>query len=256
MKKKEAGEPKPWSSDPIFQKTYFCNVNREDDKVTKWIREFYSPYVDDPMFEYNIIFSRFINWPETLEHVGYKKKHIAEELEDILHYLAADGRKVWGSAYVITTHGMKMDKAHYLAHYVLGAVAQRLESLRAVCRGTSLATAAAELQRIDGIGSFLSAQVVADLKNTDNHPLQEAEDWWSFVQPGPGSLRGCEWFHNTTVTPASFPEYFRQIREFVEGYELPTALCNQDLQNCLCEFDKYMRVRNRTGRSKRKYNGW
>ena len=30
--------PKPWSDDPIFQSTYFCNVRREDDKVTRWIR--------------------------------------------------------------------------------------------------------------------------------------------------------------------------------------------------------------------------
>jgi len=37
--KKEAGESPPWSSNPVMQVTYFCNVNREDDKVTKWIRD-------------------------------------------------------------------------------------------------------------------------------------------------------------------------------------------------------------------------
>ena len=33
--KKEAGEPKPWTSDPILQQYRFCNVRRMDDKVSK-----------------------------------------------------------------------------------------------------------------------------------------------------------------------------------------------------------------------------
>jgi hypothetical protein len=69
-KKKEAGEPKPWSDDPVFRTTYFCNVRREDDKVTKFIRQMYSPYVAHPLFVHNIILSRFLNWPPTLEEVG------------------------------------------------------------------------------------------------------------------------------------------------------------------------------------------
>ena len=38
---KEGGLPPPWSIDPVFQNTYFCNVDREHDKVTRWIREQY-----------------------------------------------------------------------------------------------------------------------------------------------------------------------------------------------------------------------
>jgi len=37
--RKERGDPKPWSEDPVFQQTYFCNVNREYDRVTKFIRK-------------------------------------------------------------------------------------------------------------------------------------------------------------------------------------------------------------------------
>jgi hypothetical protein len=44
---KEMGLPKPWSIDPVFQVTYFCNVNREHDKVTRWIRENYDHRVKE-----------------------------------------------------------------------------------------------------------------------------------------------------------------------------------------------------------------
>src|ERR1700756_4233672 len=68
---KEAVQPKPWTDDKVFQNTYFCNVRREDDRVTKFIRKMYSPYVNDPMFEVNIVFSRLINRIESLEKMGF-----------------------------------------------------------------------------------------------------------------------------------------------------------------------------------------
>ena len=34
LKKREAGQSKPWTEDKVLQSEYFCNVNREDDKVT------------------------------------------------------------------------------------------------------------------------------------------------------------------------------------------------------------------------------
>jgi len=130
-----------------------------------------------------------------------------------------------------------------------------------VLRGPSCAAAAQALQGIEGIGSFLSAQIVADLKNTPEHPLFSAVDKHTFVQHGPGSLRGASWFHYGCaegVTPANWPEKFAEIRKYVDA-NWPSIVVppidNQDLQNCLCEFDKYMRVSSGAGRSKRRYNG-
>lgn len=256
--KKEANEPKPWSSDPVFQRTYFCNVRRENDTVTKFIRQMYNPFVDHPMFEYNIIFSRFINFPNTLAMVSFMEKHDVEGLESLLTELSGYG-KIWGNAYVITTHGIKMPKVRYLCENVLGGVFRALEGLRPVLRGRSLAAAAKALEAIDGIGPFLAGQIVADLKNTPGHPLEQAEDWWTFAIHGPGSLRGASWFFYDQaegISPGQFPQAIERIRAFIDSRELAMDLfCNQDLQNCLCEFDKYMRVKEGTGRSKRGYNG-
>lgn len=262
--KKEAGDVAPWSDDPVFQTTYFCNVHREDDKVTRFIRQMYSRHVGHPLFEYNMVAARFLNWPKTLEGVGYIEEHDPDGLYDYLKQTADAGFQIWGGAYVITTHGQKMEKAKYLTHQVLEDVHKRIESVRVACRGVGqgarCATASAKLQEIDGIGSFLAAQVVADLKNTPGHPLQTAVDWWSFVEPGPGSMRGIDWIcfeAETKTTPRNFHSRFMLIRAWVDAHwpaDIP-KISNQDLQNCLCEFDKYCRVATATGRSKRKYNG-
>lgn len=265
LTKKRAGLPAPWSDDPVFQTTYFCNIRREDDKVTKWIRNYYTPYADHVLFEYNILLARFLNRIETLAGVQYVHSHDPAELERYLAGVADAGFTIWGAAYVITTHGIKMPKLEYLTRRVLPSAYKALSNYRTTVPLHRLGATAQVLQQIEGVGSFLSAQIVADLKNTKGHPLEHAEDWWTFVQPGPGSLRGASWFHyghvydHPAVTVSNFAEKFKVIREYYEvewqkDKSVP-YLCNQDLQNCLCEFDKYMRVRNGTGRSKRRYNG-
>lgn len=257
--RKEAGRDKPWSADSVFQKTYFCNVHREDDKVTRWIRSFYSRHVDSPMFEYNILFSRFINRPETLGVIGFLEDHNSDELLLRLEALAATG-KVWGNAYVITTHGLRMGKAQYLCDNVLGAAYKALSRPEHASRGGSCTLAAESLQEIEGVGTFLSGQIVADLKNTLRHPLNTAFDRDFFVTPGPGSLRGLSWIFNggpTGVTETNFDHYFNNLRAWVDLHWPADVrpVDNQDLQNCLCEFDKYCRVTTGTGRSKRNYDG-
>lgn len=263
MLRKDLGLPKPWSNDVVFQCTYFCNVRREDDTVTRFIRKFYSPLVNSPWFEYNIIFSRFINWPPTLEQINFITSHSPSWLENVLANIAKRG-KIWGGAYVITTHGIPMGKAAYLCHNVLAGAAQALQgpllqALRPV--GAASCNAAHKaLQRLEGLGSFLAAQVVADLKNTPGHPLYEAFDKKTFVAHGPGSIRGLAWFWDgASVTPTNFGKYFGACRNWVDENWNQTLMGdpidNQDLQNSLCEFDKYCRVSTGVGRSKRNYPG-
>lgn len=257
--KKEAGVAAPWSTDPVFQTTYFCNVHRENDRVTRWIRNFYSPEVAHPMFEYNIILARLLNRPTSLAALGYQREHAPAGVVATLEGLVARGDVIWGSAYIITTHGQRMGKLAYLAQ-VLSDAHRRLESLRSATRGRSCIQAYTALRGVPGLGSFLAGQVVADLKNTPHHPLAEAHDFKEFVVPGPGSLRGASWFHYgqpDRVTPARFPEAFAAIRHYVDEHwpETVPPVHNQDLQNCLCEYDKYVRVKTGSGRSKRGYNG-
>ena len=243
--KKEAGEPKPWSDDEVFQRTYFCNVHREDDRVTKWIRENYTPEFFGESYEIAIVAARLFNWPPTLEAI---KKYLYPDWSQLLYRTLIDKQdrkeKIWGGAYLITTHGRKMSKLDYCVETLQTA----LNYLPLI--GGNLETCYYELRQIDGIGSFLAAQIVADLKNTDEHPLAKAEDWYIFCAPGPGSLRGLAWYFDSKVTEANFHWCIKTTAREIEWKD-----CMQDLQNCMCEFDKYCRVLTGSGRSKRNYPG-
>lgn len=251
---KEAGEPKPWSSDSIFQRTYFCNIRREDDRVTKWIRQNWSPEkLGWEDYEYAMVLARFLNWPETLEKITY----CLNDPQTIWGVLEAQTGKIWGNAYVVTTHGLKMSKIEYLCDRVLPAAYEALGAgrWRGAYQGTptQLAQRHGQLMQLEGLASFMAAQVVADLKNTPYHPLAEAEDWLTWAAPGPGSMRGLEWFFGEKVPESKFMPYLTHVREYLRKYDID--LHAQDVQNCLCEYDKYMRVMNGTGRSKRNYPG-
>ncbi len=244
--RKEASAPKPWSDDPIFHHVYFCNVHREDDRVTKWIRETYNPWCDDAMFVPNIMLARLVNKIESLDYFGYMKDGFYEpgfrKAESMLS-------PFWGSAYVVTTHGRRMKKVDYAVEIMEAAFNHPPD----LSRCPHLFLAHEKIMDYEGFASFMAAQVVADLKNTPGHALADAPDWWTWSAPGPGSLRGLGWVYGHRVTHTSYNHYIKLLWINI-GDHVP-EMSMQDLQNCLCEFDKYCRVQSGTGRSKRRYNG-
>jgi hypothetical protein len=69
---KESGADFPWSEDEILTKYSFCNVFRELDTVTKWVRQNWcTPYMDHPNVPFAMAVARQINWPSTLEEIGF-----------------------------------------------------------------------------------------------------------------------------------------------------------------------------------------
>ena len=255
---KSLAAPPPWSKDPVMQKVYFCNIRREDDKVTKFVRETYAN-ADNPVpfAGQNMMLARMVNKPASLRNLGWPwgaKFHKAK-WEECMSPMG-----VWGNAYIVSTNGRESCKWEYVGG-LLAAAWQRNDITSGA---TTLAEAHGALMAINGLGTFMSAQIVADLKNTVGHPLTNAEDWWTWCAHGPGSLRGLYWVNEDKpaslkekCTPTEFRHSMPHLLEYINEKLgcVVGKLHAQDLQNCLCEFDKYMRVKNGTGRSKRKYNG-
>lgn len=263
--RREQGLAKPWSGDPIFQTVRFCNVHREDDAVTKWMRENWSD-LKSPAWWF--VLGRMLNYVPTLEDiVSYgvtADTDRSEEwlptidgLRDGLKLKRDDGDKIFTSAYTISTCGKKMDKIDY----VMGVV-QEVKDFEAAQRMShrSCIDTWSDLTRIDGLGSFLAAQVVADMKNTEGHPLARAEDFWTFSASGPGSLRGLSWYffgEPDGVTAGGYHTALKACRAEVDPLipEYIPRISDQDFQNCLCEFSKYMKVKHTGGHARNRFEG-
>lgn len=256
QKKDILKNPKPWSDDPTFQSVYFCNADREHDKVTMWIRERYQHRLDHAPYPVpsipNMIMARLVNKPESLDALGWPWSRFHKD--KWMEVMSQKG--AWGGAYIVSTNGRAMPKHEYIAG-LLEVAWQHFDAPTLASIPPTLSGHHKAIQRLQGMGSFMAAQVVADLKNTKGHPLANASDWHEWASHGPGSLRGLEWFHGHRVTPSNFMEALVSARQWCYTVDtgLVAHLCNQNLQNCFCEFDKYMRVSTGAGRSKRKYHG-
>ncbi len=237
--RREAGMAPPWTADPDMATVRYCNVRREDDKVTRWIRN-NLVYSGPSVPVWVVVLARMVNRIKTLELIEpYVARDDLDAVKKALKIFRDPG-PIWGNAYTISTCGKSMDKVDYVVDWVVAEVAQR--DFSGIC---TLDAMYKKLMTVDGLGSFLAAQVVADLKNTPRHPLATAPDWHTFAAPGPGSLRGLVAYFGHPVTPSNFAASLslvaQQVKPLVAGYI--GAIHAQDMQNCMCEFSKYIRVR-------------
>lgn len=251
---KERGLPRPWTKDPILDKYRFCNVHREHDKVTRWLRDnWYSAFSGDPDIWFTAVVARLLNLPESLTDViEYTLPWKPVPFRAMLH-----GRKVqklnnFNAAYIVSTNGVAMDKIEYITSFILNALWKDRERLRPSIND-NLSDYHTLLTSYNGLGSFIAAQVVADLKYIE--PLKHTGDWWTFASSGPGSRRGLNRVMGVSPQQSMTERGFRwDLEHLAAAPEIKKLnLHAQDLQNCLCEFDKYERARLGEGTPKQIY---
>lgn len=255
--KRQAGEPKPWTDDAILQEYKFCNIDRENDRVTKWIKDNWrDPFINDENMWYAMAVARLFNWPDTLFVIGYPMfvdDDWFKEIEEELISYRSKKNKVWTGAYLVSTNGVKMDKISYVLQRVLKPL---WKDGRAPKPGETLSSYQMHLTSFDGFGSFMGAQVIADLKHTPM--LADAPDWWTWAALGPGSTRGLNRLYgrplDAPLNQAKGLGEIQQLKAIVQA-ELGMNLCCQNIQNCLCETDKYLRVLNSEGKPRSLYPG-
>jgi hypothetical protein len=243
------------TADPIFKKYRFCNVRREDDRVTRWLKKHWrDPYAGHPNMVGAMLLARMINWPPTLEAIGFPDKwdpaHIIETIDNLVEC------KVWSGAYIVSTCGEAMGKAAYVVRTVGKVMGQAAYT---PMPNDTLQAVWTRLRGIDGLGAgFIAAQVVADLKHCDPH-LLNAEDWNTFAVSGPGSKRGLNRFFghnphdqwNEKEWKASLDRMISLVQPVVQP--LVGCIHAQDWQNVMCEWDKYRRVELGEGKPRKRY---
>lgn len=259
-KKEVLKQPPPWTDDPIMASVRFCNVRREDDKVTRWIKENWRDPVAKVGMPADAIFAmciaRIINWPDTLARIRLPTEDpwsVQKDFVEVLDWMQARGMQIWGNAYMVTGG---YSKGGETKQTIMGRV---LESAHIVINNnvipyTTLDEVHHTVMGAPGLGSFLAAQVVADIKYTPY--FLDAEDWWSFCAPGPGSTLGLNYLHDRQpgkgIGHTQFMKEVNVLRYTLKG-EYGIHLTAHDVQNCLCEFSKYVRIKYFGGRAKRGY---
>jgi hypothetical protein len=261
-RKKEAGEPKPWTDDPILRAYRFCNVRRMDDRVSKWLFDnWYNPYFDHRNMVVAVTLARHFNLPRTLEAIGFPLIWKPKLFKKILRNLKASGVSIFNGAYMV--RGMAKDEPHYTpvkSDQIIDLVCTPLYEEPPPLNPDSMEESVAAFCPYWGFSSFMAGQVVADLRWAMLGGWFDAPRW---APIGPGSKRGINRLFGRAFNQPLAQLTFEQemvdvIHACKDGLEEETTrrLEAMDYQNCLCEFDKYMRAKLGEGRPKQLYPGY
>ena len=248
-----AGEPFPWTKDPILRDYRLENVFRELDRVTVWIRENWrEPYRKHPNLWLAMALARGINWPDTLAEIGFPERWNPPHVLDVLEKRLARGLKTFTSVYRLQHHG-EGSKARYLVNRVLTPLWRAVEEGNRppweAAEPCTLETAHRWLSQFYGFGmpGFLAYEVVTDWRHT--RYLRHAPDICTWANPGPGATRGlCRLLE--VDLDAKIPvqeqlrymrEVYRWVREHRDRAILPT-LEMRDVEHSLCAYDKWCRA--------------
>jgi alpha-glutamyl/putrescinyl thymine pyrophosphorylase clade 1 len=256
--RKEMFQHPPWTEDPILRDYRFCCVYREKDKVTRWIADNWrEPHKNDPDLWFAMCVARLMNKPTTLAALGYPVPWDRRHYLTTMKNLKKSGEKIFNAAYIVSTNGIMASKVVYLADDVLEPLWLARERLRPK-HGDTLQSYHVLLGQMQGFGSFMTAQVIADLKYVD--PLFTAGDWDTFAASGPGSRRGLNYvLGRPRKSPWTEDEWRLELGRLRErllpmfrgaGMEEPHA---QDVQNLLCEWSKYWRAATEGKMPKQRY---
>lgn len=257
--KRKSGQPPPWTDDKILSRYSFCNVYREDDRTTVWCKKHVrDKYKDAPMHILALAIAVFRNFNriktgEAIFNTPAFEKFIHEgDIKDLREAILKSGAPYFTGAYIIRSENgySKLDGVLKYLPTIAGVLQREIFN---PVPPTSCQQVFDRLMGIPYIGTFMAAQLIADMKYTKL--LEDATDWFTFAASGPGSRRGMnivlnkdpdtrwneeDWHDNVIGLHFYLVPKFRDM-----GWTIPHA---QDVQNNLCEFAKYTR-----GSSRNKY---
>lgn len=269
-------EPPPWTSNKILQKQRFTNVYRELDPGTQYvIHNVLERDAPKPDKIFNTMFYRLVGRSETHSALGFLNLTTFDPIsvEQQMKYIRDVERKPpFTAAYMVGAY-TKMgshDKVENIVRLFTCIHENFSQLYKQIDECTSAQEVYAVLKSVYGFGNFLSYQVLVDLLYPlavyGNKPLlpYTHDDWAS---AGPGAQRGIllllkpsasfshvqimRWLReNQHKEFKRFNIKFPYLRDECQN-SVDISLAN--IQNCLCEFHKYVKISEGTGRGRRKF---
>jgi hypothetical protein len=192
--------------------------------------------------------ARQINWPDTLEEIGFPEHWNPERIKAIMQGRLNRKEKVYTGAYMLTgtLGGTKVEQT-------IDKILTPLYEMPPRIISNSLEETWKRYLPYPGFSGFMAYEVVTDLRHTKY--LENAEDIMTWANPGPGAKRGLNRIHGRELEK-SIPkaQLISEMKELLDLCNMaPLPLEMRDIEHCLCEFDKYERVRLGQGKPRAKY---
>lgn len=240
---RQAGEPQPWTGDPVLATRKFTNVFRLLDPGSQFVMT--DLLADDPdEFEFlaRCLLYRITNLPEAWRSFEGDLSLVErpDEFRAHLHARKARGERVFSGAYMIWGGTVKgVDKIDHVFGVLEGAAPGLADFLTADTQRERFEA----LEGCRGMGAFNAMQVLTDF----GYSTEYRED--DFVIPGPGALKGAS---ALGMGGAEAIEWGWETLHGLDDQPLIWGsknrghfLSRMDVQNCLCEFSKYVRFASR-----------
>ncbi len=273
---KEAGKLGPLTFDPVLQARSFTNVQREDDKTSRWyaanVRPRYAGRAEllaaTPIFLwFNLIKTGQTFVCEDADGLCALDRALeTNSVEPLRAVLKTQSPPFVTGAYRMTPPRDMLGKLNKGeaegSLYTLQLFLDRSRWRRYwdYCQrfNPPLGEVGAWYKNSYNFGTFQSGQNVACLKYVE--PFLSAPDWWTWAYPGDGSRMGLNIVLGRDIK-ARWDELawllaLRKLRAEVMprmiAAGVPELHC-QDFQNVLCEVSKLWRFANDSGRLKKNY---
>ncbi|WP_187432476.1 nucleotide kinase domain-containing protein [Agromyces mariniharenae] len=252
-----AGNPWPWTSDPILRAYKFCNVFRAADRVSQYMIRNVAYRDDDSSAQdrlFQIVafrtFSNIATWEYVttwLEHSPRIDDLGSGQFEAALNAaLEANGGLYTGAFILCATNAYGRSRKHLNHVELFRDMFVKRDLGTKLLTATSLREIYDRLHTFPLMGDFMSYQTAIDLNYSDYINFSEDD----FTQPGPGAVRGIKKVFTDLdgLSPQEVIMWMvdHQEEEFERlGLEFNglwgRRLHAIDAQGLFCETDKYCR---------------
>ncbi len=257
--RRESGREFPWTKDPILRDYHFTNVSRFFDKGTGRLLFLLADSTDDLMNLQDAIWwvvqYRWPNYHTLYEDYGWIPHNFNRKrwLRRIERTKEKHGK--WHtSAHIVLQSNFKQTRAENFLYY-LGLLDDSFDDFcDGILDAPNMETAFRHVIKYKGFGGFTAYEILVDLCYIGLLP-DEFRD--QFANAGPGCREGIDLIYpnRTHMGYTVAMEHLRdtQGRAFKRlGLQSPPRLLLQDIEFCLCEFSKYVKILHGTGK-RRKY---
>lgn len=262
--RKEQGLPFPWTYDPILQAYKFTNVKRLHDRTTQELKKIYDANRNKSRASQllNCTIYRYFGTYEFANALGWQEKFNPKYIIDTARHRMDCKQRVFTGAYVVTNQGIKAPKEEVVVDIFIKGIMEHEKKLEQLVDSTNSWRNVIQylMMNVTGFGGtgFMAKEVVLDTMLTSFWQYTP-DDLNTWCPAGPGARRGLNRIFGRPLNLQLSGDHLLKEMLGIFGMrddfwpEDFVRLELHDIQFQLCEFDKYLRVKNGEGRPRSKY---